>query len=57
MALSTEGLIHHYIQNKSIDGKQFYIFIDEIIKKLKDKNYIFLLDNIRFHKSDELLKL
>lgn len=57
IALTTNGIIHYDINQESINIKSFHDFIISVINKLKEKNYIFLFDNIRFHKNKEILDL
>lgn len=57
IALTTNGIIHYDINQESTNAKLFYDFILKVINKLKEKNYIFLFDNIQFHKNKEILNL
>jgi transposase len=57
IALTTSGIIHYDIHQESINADIFYNFIMKVISKLKEKNYIFLFDNIKFHQNKELLNL
>ena len=57
IALTTSGIIHYDIHQDSINANLFNNFIVKVINKLKEKNYIFLFDNVRFHKNNEILNL
>jgi transposase len=57
IALTINGIIHYEIYQESINVKSFYDFIVNVLNKLKEKNYVFLFDNIRFHKNKEILNL
>jgi len=57
IALTTSGIIHYDIHQDSVNANSFNNFIVKVINKLKEKNYIFLFDNVRFHKNNEVLNL
>jgi transposase len=57
IALTTSGIIHYDIHQDSINANLFNNFIVKVINKLKEKNIIFLFDNVRFHKNNEVLNL
>jgi transposase len=58
MALTSNDVIHNIIINKSVNSNIFFNFIQEIIIKLGNiKGYIFLFDNVNFHKSIKIKEL
>lgn len=57
MAITTNNILYHEIHNDSIDSDKFYTFIKNIIDKLKEKNFIFIFDNVAFHKNKNVLRL
>jgi len=57
MAITTNNILYSEIHDDSIDSTKFYSFIDNLIKHLKEKNYIFIFDNVAFHKNKNVLKL
>lgn len=57
IALTTNGIIHYDINEENTDNKLFMDFIIKVIEKLKEKNYVFIFDNVKFHKNKETLDL
>lgn len=56
MAITTNKILHSTEITSSVNGEIFFSFIKEVINKLTDKGYIFLFDNVSFHKNKEMLK-
>jgi hypothetical protein len=48
-------MMNYDIHQESINTDIFYNIIVKVISKLKEKNVIFLFDNIKFHQNKELL--
>jgi transposase len=57
IALTISGIIHYDVHQDSINVNSFNNFIINVINKLKEKNYIFIFDNIKFHQNNEILNL
>jgi transposase len=57
MAITTSNIVHHELINKYVDSDIFYNFINTIINKLTEKNYIFILDNYSIHKTKSVINL
>jgi transposase len=57
LATTTSGILHFNINKDNTNSILFYNFIDEIINKLQEKNYIFIFDNICFHHNKKMLNL
>ena len=57
IALTTNGIIHYDINDENTNTELFKEFLIKVIDKLKEKNYVFIFDNIRFHQNKELLNL
>jgi len=56
MAITTNKILHSTEITSSVNGEIFFSFIKEVINKLTEKGYIFLFDNVSFHKNKEMLK-
>jgi len=56
MAITTNKILHNKEITSSVNGEIFFSFIKEVISKLTEKGYIFLLDNVSFHKNKDMLK-
>ena len=56
MAITTEKIVHHKELTDSINGDIFFSFIKDVINTLTEEGYIFLFDNVAFHKKKEMLK-
>jgi transposase len=56
MAITTNKILHNKEITSNVNGEIFFSFIKEVINKLTDKEYIFLFDNVSFHKNKEMLK-
>ena len=52
MVTSTKGVVKYALYDKALNGKTFKEFIIELVKDLKGKHI--LMDNVSFHKSDEI---
>ena len=57
MSINRNFILDFEIYEESIDSLKFYNFINKIINKLKEKNYIFVFDNVSFHHNKDMLKL
>jgi transposase len=56
-SITTSGMIHNEIHETSVNGIIFESFIRNVINKLPEKNYCFILDNVPFHHKKSMLKL
>ena len=56
MAITTEKIIHHKELTDSVNGDIFFSFIKDVINTLTEEGYIFLFDNVSFHKKKEMLE-
>ena len=56
MAITTEKILHHKELTESVNGDIFFSFIKDVINTLTEEGYIFLFDNVSFHKKKEMLK-
>ena len=56
MAITTEKIVHHKELTDSINGDIFFSFIKDVINTLTEEGYIFLFDNVAFHKKKEMLE-
>lgn len=56
MALTTKGIISYVMNNNSTNCIIYDDFIDETIKKLNGKNFLFIFDNVSFHNNKYILK-
>ena len=56
MAITTERIIHHKELIDSVNGDIFFSFIKDVINTLTEEGYIFLFDNVSFHKKKEMLE-
>jgi transposase len=56
MAITTNGIIKTNISKDNTNSTIFFDFIKNIISDLTEDNYIFLFDNVPFHKNKEMLK-
>ena len=56
MAITTNGIIKTNISKDNTNSIIFFDFIKNIISDLTEDNYIFLFDNVPFHKNKEMLK-
>jgi transposase len=57
MALSTSTIINHEIHLNKINTNIFKNFIETTIKNNNLTNFVFLFDNVSFHKNDSILNL
>jgi len=61
MAVSTSGIINHDILLDNVNSEIYFNFIDSTIKQLKMLNptniYVFIFDNVAFHKNIKILDL
>jgi len=55
VAISNKKVIKYVIYEKSINKDKFKIFIEELVKEVKNKCII--MDNINFHKTEEIKKI
>lgn len=55
VAISTDGVFHYKISKNNINKDVFKNFIIELNSKVKNKLY--LMDNVRFHKSKEVMDI
>lgn len=55
MSVTTKGALKYTITEDNINTTIFFNFIKDIIAILKEKNYIFVFDNVPFHKNKEML--
>jgi transposase len=56
MAITTEKILHHKELTESVNGDIFFSFIKDVINTLTEEGYIFLFDNVAFHKKKEMLE-
>jgi transposase len=56
MAITTEKIVHHKELTESVNGDVFFSFIKDVINTLTEEGYIFLFDNVSFHKKKEMLE-
>ena len=56
MAITTEKILHHKEFKESINGDIFFTFIKDVISMLTEEGYIFIFDNVSFHKKKEILE-
>ena len=56
MALTTKGIVSYVMNNDSTNCIIYDDFIDETIKKLNGKNYLFIFDNVSFQNNKYILK-
>jgi transposase/glycerol-3-phosphate cytidylyltransferase-like family protein len=57
MAINNTNIIHYNVSEQKINGLIYIDFIKEIIDKLDNSGYIFLMDNVSFHHNKELIKI
>jgi transposase len=58
MAITNKEILDYTVTSESVNGIIFNDFIKDVINKLGDKkNYIFLMDNVKFHKNKEVQKM
>ena len=55
MAITTEKILHHKEFKESINSDIFFTFIKDVISMLTEEGYIFIFDNVSFHKKKEML--
>jgi transposase len=55
LAVTIKGILHFQINKENTNSAIFFKFIKEIIEKLTEKNYVFIFDNICFHRNKEML--
>ena len=51
MAISNKNILHYKIQNKPYNTISFMEFISELLHFIKKEKYVFIMDNVSFHKS------
>ena len=56
LAITNKNILHFQINDENTTSAIFFIFIKEIISKLKESNYTFIFDNINFHHNKIMLK-
>jgi len=57
LAINTKGIVNQEIIKTTINSSIFYNFILDIIKKANNKKYIFIYDNVRFHRTNKISNL
>lgn len=57
LAINNKGMIHQEIIKTTVNSSIFYNFIFEIIKNANNKKYIFIYDNVRFHRTNKISNL
>lgn len=55
MAVTVNCVLNHIIIDDNINSNIFFDFIKSVIKDLKEKEYIFVFDNVAFHKNKQML--
>lgn len=59
LAVGKDFVSHYSITTENTNSNNFLIFLKELSEKLllnKDKNYVFIMDNLICHKNDEVIK-
>ena len=57
LAINNKGIVHQKIIKTTVNSSIFYNFIYEIIKNANNKKYIFIYDNVRFHRTNKISNL
>ena len=55
MAMTKDEILNYNIYESSVNKKTFVEFIKNIIKNLKEDNYLFVFDNASIHKDEDML--